>query len=149
MTTDKNIKNNSSSVEFYESVKMQVRFNDIDLMGHVNNSIYQDYFDFGKVNYFNNVLGDEVNWSKTGLVLAKITIEFLNPIELNEEIIVQTKITRLGNKSFDVYQEIIGSKNSDIKASGLSVMVGFSKEENSTILISDYWRQKISEFEKI
>lgn len=137
------------SQNFHHSTPIQLRFNDIDTMGHVNNAIYQDYFDFGKVAYFNHVLGSDVNWNLTGLVLAKITIEYLLPIEINEEIELRTKIIRLGNKSFDMYQEVIGKNTSEVKATGLSVMIGFSKTENSTIVISDTWRQKILGFEKI
>lgn len=144
------VKENDSLVtNFYHSIPIQVRFNDVDILGHVNNAMYQHYFDFGKLNYFNQVLGFEVNWDTTGLVLAKITIDYLLPIELNEAIIVHTKIIKLGNKSLEVYQEISGSNESDVKATGLSVMVGFLKPKNETILIPNEWRKMISAFEQL
>ena len=115
---------------------------------HVNNATYQEYFDFGKLEYFNQVLGYDVDWDKTGLVLAKITIDYLLPIELNEEIIVFSKIIRIGNKSLDIYQEIKSKRSSMVKATAVSTMVGFSKTENVSIRIPESWREKISRFEK-
>ncbi len=137
------------SQAFYHYTTVQVRFNDIDLMGHVNNAVYQDYFDFGKVSYFNTILGMDVNWDKTGLVLAKITIEYFSAIGLNDEIEIRSKIIRLGNKSLDMYQEIILKETSEIMASALSIMVGYSNSENETIAIPSDWRKKIINYEKM
>ena len=132
---------------FLFSTPLQVRFNDVDMMGHVNNAVYQHYFDYGKLNYFNQVFGEQVQWDKTGLVLAKITIDYLLPILLNEEMEVRTKVSRIGNKSLDVSQELVAKQTGEVKSTALSIMVGFSKEENTTMPILDEWRKAISTFE--
>ena len=31
---------------------IQLRFNDIDQMGHVNNAVIMEFFDYGKMKYF-------------------------------------------------------------------------------------------------
>ena len=41
-----------------EPVQIQIRFADIDAMGHVNNAVYLSYFEFTRVHYFSELLGD-------------------------------------------------------------------------------------------
>ena len=37
---------------FKRSTSVQLRFNDIDALGHVNNSVYFQFFDLAKTEYF-------------------------------------------------------------------------------------------------
>ena len=106
--------NNSDTIvnhNFIHETTVQVRFNDIDMMGHVNNAVYQNYFDFGKVQYFNTVLGKDVDWQENGLVLAKITIEYFSPVLLDDNLCIRSRISRIGTKSLDMVQELV-DKNS-------------------------------------
>ena len=43
---------------FRRTTQVQLRFNDIDALGHVNNSVYFQFFDLAKTEYF---AGLEVN----------------------------------------------------------------------------------------
>ena len=43
---------------FKSILPIQVRFNDVDIMGHVSNTVYQSYYDSGKVDYFDKVMPD-------------------------------------------------------------------------------------------
>ena len=92
-------------MKFLHKTPIQIRFNDIDIMAHVNNSVYQNYFDLARIQYFEKVFETQMNWEEKALVLAKITIEYLNPIFLEEEIIVLSKVYKLGNKSLHMKQE--------------------------------------------
>ena len=37
---------------FKRKTQVQLRFNDIDALGHVNNSVYFQFFDLAKTEYF-------------------------------------------------------------------------------------------------
>ena len=41
--------------DFHHSIPVQIRFNDIDMLGHVNNTVYFSFFDLGKARYFEEV----------------------------------------------------------------------------------------------
>jgi acyl-CoA thioester hydrolase len=43
---------------------VQIRFNDIDLMGHVYNAKYQEFFDLARIKYFEEVLGNLISVDK-------------------------------------------------------------------------------------
>ena len=44
------------SLNYFHNTPIQIRFNDIDQLGHATNSVYQQYFDLGKMAYFDHVL---------------------------------------------------------------------------------------------
>ena len=132
---------------FSHKTPIQIRFNDIDILAHVNNSVYQNYFDMARLRYFEKVFDQKMNWKERALVLAKITIEYLNPIFLEEEIVVLSKVYKLGNKSLQMKQEIINVTTNEIKANNDAILVAFGSKENGAILLPNDWRNKIINYE--
>lgn len=129
-------------------IQVQIRFNDIDIMGHVNNAVYQYYFDLARVDYFDHVLKEEdANLKKEALIVASIKVDYLKPVFMRDNIFVTTKITYIGNKSLKMTQEVI-NENNDIKATSETIMVAFSIENDSTIVIPEKWIMAINDFEK-
>ncbi len=51
---------------------VQLRFNDVDLFGHVNNSVYLQFFDLAKYNYFCAVMDEGFEIKDVALVLVNI-----------------------------------------------------------------------------
>ncbi|MCX6256566.1 MAG: acyl-CoA thioesterase [Bacteroidia bacterium] len=139
---------NYDQLKFRHNILVQIRFNDIDILGHVNNGVYQNYFDLAKVGYFNFTLNGIIDWKKSGLVLAKITIDYIKPVYLEETIAVQSKVIKFGNKSLEMMQQIINSSTGEIKATALSVMVGFNYFDNEAMQIPGNWKERITDFEK-
>jgi len=139
---------NNNKINFLHYTPIQIRFNDIDIMAHVNNSVYQNFFDLARTHYFEKVFQSKIDWKKQALVLAKITIEYFNPIFLEEKIEVQTKVHTLGNKSLQMIQEIINSDTKEVKAHNDAVLVAFGVRENKPILLPEEWKIKIKDFEK-
>lgn len=139
----KDLKTNS----YFHVTPLQIRFNDFDHLCHVNNSVYQQYFDLGRLSYFNDVLKVKMDWEDEGLILANINIDFQNPIKLYDQAIVRTKIYHLGNKSLKMCQEIFNQTTGEIAALSKSIMVGFSNNTNSTIPVPERWRKMIADYE--
>ena len=133
---------------FFHSTPVQIRFNDIDIMAHVNNSIYQNFFDLARTHYFESVFKTKMDWKNQALVLAKITLEYFNPIFLEEKIEVLSKVHKLGNKSLQMIQQIINSDTQELKAQNDAVLVSFGVQENKAVLLPGIWKKKIGEFEK-
>jgi len=140
--------NSNKPFIFYHQTNIQIRFNDIDIMSHVNNSVYQNYFDMARMEYFEKVFEQKMNWKEKALVLAKITIEYSNPIFLDENIQVLSKVYKMGNKSLQMKQEIINAESQEIKSTNDAILVAFDSQENNAIVLPINWRNKISAFEK-
>ena len=137
------------SEKYKHSTPVQIRFKDIDKQGHVNNANHLTYVETARVAYFNTVLGKDVNWDKTGLLLARTEIDYFVPIFLEHEIVVVTKVSRIGNKSFDVENIILKktTKQEEICAKVKSVFVCYDYENKCTIQIPSLWKEKFSQFE--
>jgi hypothetical protein len=67
----KTINKKTSIKESWQHLKTNSRyryaFSDVDVMGHVSNTVYQNYFDAGKLNYFEEVL-PEMDFVTIGIV---------------------------------------------------------------------------------
>lgn len=135
----------------YESFKstlpIQIRFGDIDALGHINNNIYYSYFDLGKAQYFENLKADNVSWIEGMIVLARTETDFILPVFYRESIAVDTKIIKLGEKSGVFLQQIRNADNDDIKCRCKSVFVAFDPKTASSMEIPAVWRKGISKFE--
>ena len=138
----------TSNFKFYHSCPLQIRFNDIDTLGHATNSVYQQYFDLGRMEYFSDVLQEEMDWQEEGLILVSININYLAPVKLYDEIEVRTKIVKLGNKSLEMVQQVYNLTKQSVAAESKSIMVGFSGKTQQSIPIAERWRKRIANFEK-
>ncbi len=113
-----------------EALEIQIRFSDIDLMGHVNNAIYLNYFESARMHYLVSVLGTDWDWYKNGIILKTNEIEYLTPVFLNDKPKVKVFAEHIGNKSFTLSYELwVGNQ---IKTKGKSVLVSYNFEEHTT-----------------
>ncbi len=137
----------TENISFNHQDNIQIRFNDMDGLGHANNSTIQEYFDLGRLGYFNEVFKNEVNWKEFGAIVASISTDFLAPVFLNDKLMVKTKILFIGDKSMKMIQHIVDDKQI-LKATCSSVMVGFDPKTQTSVIIPEEWRRWISEVER-
>jgi acyl-CoA thioester hydrolase len=100
-----------------------------------------------KTKYFIDVIGRDV-FQQMGIVLAHVSANFLAPIFYPDEIVIQTSVTRLGNKSFTLCQRALNIRTQDIKCECQSIMVAFDYKKNQSIEMPKDIRQKIADYEK-
>lgn len=129
------------------STDIQLRFNDTDALGHVNNSTYFSFYDLGKTEYFHAVRGNNLFERNVDIVVAHAEVDFIEPVFLTDQIAVQTQVSKMGTKSFTLEQQIIDIKSGGVKCRCTTVMVGYDFKTKKTIVISDEWRQCIARYE--
>jgi acyl-CoA thioester hydrolase len=135
-------------MKFFHKTPVQIRFNDVDVIGHVNNSVYQNYFDVARLRYFEDVLGYRLNWYDKSLVLVHIEIDFMKSVGMYDNVSVLTKVYHLGNKSLRMEQRIVGESQEDIRCVNRAVLTGYSYEDGYAISLLDEWRNKIINYEQ-
>lgn len=64
---------------FYHMVEIQTRFNDFDMLGHLNNSAYLQFMDLAKVRYFEAVTGKPLEMGGIATVIVNINVSFFSP----------------------------------------------------------------------
>jgi acyl-CoA thioester hydrolase len=114
-------------------VELQIRFSDIDSMGHVNNAVYLSYFEYTRVYYFKALLSKAWDWESNGIILAHTEVSFLSPLLLNDKANVEMRIGHIGTKSFTLHY-IIRVKN-EIITKGASTLVCYNSTIKESITI--------------
>ena len=114
--------------------------------GHVNNSVYFQYYDTAKTDYIAR-LCEGVNWDKYAIVVVHIESDFYAQVKAGSHIAVRTRVKHVGNKSFHLDQEVIDADSEEVKCHCLSVMVLYDLEEQKSILIPEKWAKAIRDFE--
>jgi len=132
---------------FYHSIPVQIRFNDVDMAQHVNNSAYNEFFDLGRLSYFKNIFGRTIDFNGISMVIASIRIDFFQPVFLDDLITVRSKVISFGNKSLEMVQEVVREGETDPTATSSTVMVCFDYIRKVSEELPIAWKQKIDEFE--
>jgi acyl-CoA thioester hydrolase len=135
------------NISFNHIVPLQIRFNDIDRLGHVNNAVIQEFFDIGRISYFDETLGDLLGKKGQQLVIVSYKTDFYKQIMPGEDIEVRTKTYKLGNKSIRMLQWIINPTEKEPKAVNDSVLSGFYNSTDKSMVIPEDWRQLFNQFE--
>ncbi|MDE6333617.1 MAG: acyl-CoA thioesterase [Muribaculaceae bacterium] len=133
--------------EFRHRLPVQLRFNDVDMFGHVNNTVYLQFFDLGKLRYFEDVLGADFDKSGLAVVVVNINCDFFEPSFLNEELEVLTRTVHIGEKSITIEQRILKRTTGAIKCRCQTVMAGFDPKTLQSAPIPEHHRQTIDQYE--
>lgn len=126
---------------------IQLRFNDIDMLGHVNNTLYFEYMDMAKTRYFQAVLGERFEWNTIGLVIVNINCDFCQPSFIDDNLEVVTAVTSIGEKSLTLEQQVVNKDDGSVRCHCRTVMVGFDAATNSSMPITPMWREALSNYE--
>ncbi len=144
---------------FKHKIPIQIRFKDLDDMGHVNNANHLSYIELARVKYFQEVFVIGTDWNKQdGLILARVEIDFIKPVFFNDKIFVYTRCSRIGKKSFDlsfmIIKEILTNDKSpsgeipnEVVAEGKTVLVCYDYIKRNPIEIPQERKRIINEFE--
>ncbi len=132
--------------EFRHRVKVQLRFNDVDMFGHVNNAVYIQFFDMGKLAYFKQFMGGGFDKELTVPVVANINVTYYAPTLIDERIEVLTAVASVSNSSLVLEQRIV-TADSAVKCTATTVMVNIDVKTGAPTPVSDKWRRAFEEFE--
>ncbi len=136
-----------SPKEFRHSIPLQLRFNDVDVLGHVNNTVYFSFYDTGKAHYFTDVRGQSVDWRHVDTVIANVNCAYISSIVFGEEIEVCTRCESIHEKSFRLLQMLYEPKTGQVKSVCETVMVCIDPETKKSVPISEQWRKQFCEYE--
>ena len=132
---------------FRHRMPAQLRFSDVDRFGHVNNSVYFSLFDMCKTRYFHDVVGTDI-FDRMAPVVVHIEADFMSPVLFPDEIVIDTSIVKIGNKSFTLLQRALNERTDEIKCYCETVMVMMDTETNQSVEIADGFRAKVVNYEQ-
>ena len=130
-------------------VPIQIRFNDIDRLGHVNNNAYFAYYDLGKERYIIDVLHVDYATGHVLPVIANVNADFYEPMFYGDDLMLQTCVSRIGHKSFTLQQRIVNRATGRTTCHCQCIMVFMDIETQKSTEIPAEFRHAIEEYEQI
>lgn len=126
--------------------KIQVRFRDCDMMGHVNNAVYLSYFEQARMHYFEELIGADWDYKKDGILLVKNEVEYLKPILLHDIPEIFVHLVDIGKKSFTLgYNVKVGD---EIRSKGVSKLVCFDFQTQKSVEVYPGMRTAFQKIKK-
>jgi len=118
-----------------------VRFRDLDPMGHVNNAVFLTYIESARAAFLQN-LGAVQTLEDLAIIVARIEIDFRAPVRFGNEVEVSVRVSRFGEKSFDLEHELrVGDT---LAAEAKTVLVTYDYERREPVAIPAAWREKLA-----
>lgn len=134
---------------FRHHVPIQVRWGDLDAMGHVNNATYLTYCEQARLTYFDDLGLWDGAGGKLGMIMAKAVIDYKLPLDSRDDVHVFTRCSRVGNKSFDTEVVIVrraGDQHA-VAAHAVITIVVFDYAAGRSAPMPDAWRAKLFAYE--
>ena len=126
------------------SLPIQIRFNDIDQMGHVNNAVIMEYLDLGKESFFSSrgLIPAEDDFT---VMVVHYEVDFRAQIHYRDSITVHTSVESFGNKSFTLVQQVVNTVSGVVCVQCRTVMSGYRRSTASSDVIPQALRQRLSQ----
>jgi len=122
-------------------VKMaiQIRWRDLDALGHVNNAVYLTYFELARLAYVRAVLDEDAPIDRRTLlpvdfqfILAEVTCHYRSPATLGDQLVATIWVAQVGRKSFVFEYRINDEVSGRLVAEGCSTQVWFDYTANES-----------------
>jgi acyl-CoA thioester hydrolase len=126
--------------------RIEVRFRDLDALGHVNHVVYLSYVEQVRTQYFAEIMGIDVPAGLTW-VIATVSCEYLLPLAFCDVVDVGWRIGRLGGASAEY--EFVLVRGAEPVARGGGVLVNSDARAARSAPIPDSWRARTAAFEGI
>ncbi len=132
---------------FRHIIDVQTRFNDFDLLGHLNNSVYLQFMDLAKVSYFEAVTGAPLDIKGPGVVIVNINVNFFSPAYFREPLAVATACIKISRRSFILEQRVVNPLTGDVKCVAETVMASFDPATATSPELDAAWVESLRRYE--
>lgn len=133
---------------FHHSVTLPLRFNDIDILGHLNNTVYFSFYDTGKAYYLEAIEGGGKDWRRVESVIANVDCAFIAPTFFGEQLEICTRCEHMGEKSLTLFQMILNKETKEVKSVCRTVMVAYDPDTKESTSLPEHWRSGIDLYER-
>ncbi len=134
-------------VPFRFRTAIDVRFRDLDALGHVNNAVYFTYFEVARGAYFAAIRGRPLGVEDFAIVIAEATCRYRSPAFYNERLIVEVATVSLRSRSFALRYRVVEETTGRLVAEGRTVQVAYDHRAKHTMALPAAFRVQIEAFE--
>lgn len=107
---------------FYHKTTIDIRFRDLDPLNHVNNAVFNTYFEEARIRFIQTVpelkSSMELGFS---FVLAHLDLKYVKPVFYHEKLVIGSSLKSIGNTSVTGIQALY---NQDEKLKAIAETTG-------------------------
>jgi len=122
--------------DFEYETELQIRFSDLDAMGHVNNAVYATYLEQARVDYYAEIL--DVGLDDIDTVLVNLEIDYRHEITLDQgTATVAMGVRSIGRSSVTIEYEVRAGGR--VAATAETTQVYVDPEEGGSRPLPEAW----------
>jgi acyl-CoA thioester hydrolase len=130
------------------TLTLPVLWGDQDAFGHVNNLVYLRWCETVRVEYLVRIgLWVPLPPAGVGPILASISCDYKRPLTYPDTVTIGARVTRIGNRSFQMQHRIVSHALDAIAAEADSTIVVLDYARGQTAAVPAHCRKAIDELE--
>ena len=131
---------------FRFSTTLEVRWRDLDAMGHVNNAVYFTFLEQARVHYLRSLGLVTAEPDGIGFILAEASCLYKSALQLAELVTIHVRASELRNSSFRFEYRMEG-EDRRLVATAHTAQVCYDYQSKRPIPIPAAWRAAIEAYE--
>ena len=104
------------------SKAIDVRFSDLDAMGHVNHAVFVSYLEHARYKWWEEMLAGR-KFLEEGFLIARVEMDYRKPIQLGDHVQVELRVTQIGTSSFSIAYKVVRKTDHVVLAEAQTVQV--------------------------
>jgi acyl-CoA thioester hydrolase len=127
---------------FRFTLGVEVRFRDLDALGHVNNAVYLTYFESARMAWWMH-LTRLTDLRQMDMILARAEIDFRSPAAYPEVLDVGVRCASIGRSSFVIEQAITERRTRRLVAEARKVLVHYDYAAGRSTPLTEEQRRQL------
>lgn len=124
---------------------VDLRFQDLDAAGHLNNAVYVTVVEEARIAYLEDVL--DISIAEMAIVVAAVSVDYERPVTDPTEITVETRVSHVGTTSFEMTYEL--HHDDEVVATAETVQVAIDPGTREPNPVPEDWRTGFTEYEDL
>ena len=127
---------------------IEVRWRDVDALGHVNHAVYFTYFEDARMRYLHELgQGIAPEERPPGFILASARCDYERPVELGDTVEIRLRTLWFGRTSFSLGYEAFSRKQGAVAARGETVLLTYDYAAKKAVPLPAAWREAVARAE--
>jgi len=122
--------------------RIEIRWGDMDAMGHVNNTVYFRYMEQARIGWFESLLPRGEAWRTVSIVIVNASCNFRKPINYPGTVEVKVFAGEPGGSSVETFYEL--ALNEELYADGAAKVVFVDAGKQKPLRIPDEIRKLLA-----
>lgn len=122
--------------------KEKSRWGDMDGLRHLNHAAYLTFMESARLEFYQHLGFHAKGWDlRESTILVSMKVDYLQQAFHPCQLLIGQRITRVGNKSFDILTAVFRGKEERPLVQAIFTLVAFNYDSNSSIPVPDVIRE--------